>query len=306
MEKNDALIYGVKSNNKFHYIGKTIKKIKNDNGIINNSKINVQYHNLSLRDIFKNYENVSVEPIILVPENKWYSEKLREVIEHNEHPLVNAKWMLEGKNGYWQGKKRDANTLLMLSQSKYKQFVEYDKNGQLKKIWKSGKEVGIIIFKDYKIVNGSGSTNLYQITSKPSIRKRFIHNSYWFKLDELIIHFNGIPEKLNIRSIIKKEKENRRLKRENERKSRKQMGIYNARRYSVERCEITTGEVISIYKNVNEAAYKLKLTIKTIRRLCTSKKIKPVGFILKYGEKISQPKNISYPKYQTKSLKTCL
>jgi len=296
MEKNDALIYGVKSNNKFHYIGKTIKKIKNDNGTINNSKINVQYHNLSLRDIFKNYKNVSVEPIILVPENKWYSEKLREVVEHNEHPLVNAKWMLEGKNGYWQGKKRDANTLLMLSQSKFKQFVEYDKNGQLKKIWKSGKEIGIKIFKDYEIVNGSGSTKLYQITLNPSIKKRFKFNSYWFKLDELIIHFNGIPEKLNIQSIIKKENENRRLKRENEKESRKQMGIYNAKRYSVVRCEITTGDVITIYKNVNEAAYKLKLCIQTIRRLCTGKKIKPVGFILKYGEKISQPKNISYPK----------
>ena len=51
MEKN-ALIYGVKTKNKYHYIGKTNKKVI-VNGEISNSKINAQYKNkpLTIRKI---------------------------------------------------------------------------------------------------------------------------------------------------------------------------------------------------------------------------------------------------------------
>jgi len=301
MEEKNALIYGVKSENEIHYIGKTNKKGIGVNGIINKSKIHAQYTNPPLRDIFQNYENISIEPIIFVPEKEWYPEKNKEVVKHaaEKHPLLNAQWMIDGKNGYWQGKKRDAHTLQMLSQSKYKQFVEYDKNGKFKNLWKSGKEIGNKIFGDYRVKNGGGSTKLYERTSKGnSIKRRFAHNSYWFKLEELILHFNGIPEKLNITYMIKKEEEEKKLRRALTNKKKTKI-----RRYIVELYERSTDELITMYKNSEEAGYKLKLGVETIRRLC-SNTIRPAAdFILRYGKKTLQSKNIQFPKYQTKPLK---
>jgi hypothetical protein len=302
MEEKNAIIYGVKTKDTIHYIGKTNKRRIgfNTNKPISNSKVQVQYVNPVLRDIFHNYENVTIEPIIFVPESEWYPEKLREVVEHanKKHPLINAQWMIDGKNGYWEGKKRDAHTLLMLSQSKFRQFVEYDKNGNLKKIWNSGKEAAIKIFGDYKVINGAGSSKLYRIVKSVSIKKRFAHDSYWFKLEELIKYFNGIPEKLHLRSMVKREAENRRLKRI----------INNKKRTKTTRCcvelyERTTNELITIYLNTKEAAYKLKISVDTIRRLCSGETRPAADFILRYGEKIVQSKNIKHPEYQILPLK---
>lgn len=295
MEEKNALIYGVKSKDKFHYIGKTNKRV-DVNGTISKSKIRVQYFNPPLRDIFQNYENVSVEPIILVPDTEWYPEKLREIVDHADNPLINAKWMIEGKRGYWQDKKRDAHTLLMLSESKYKQFVQYDKRGNLKNFWKSGKEAGIKVFGDYEVKNGSGSTKLYQIVQNHSLKGRFAIDSYWFGLEELIVHFNGIPQKLNLLNMMKTESENRK-------KRRRVANVTDIKRYCVERYERNNDELVAIYTNAEEAAYKLKLGIKTVRCLCTNKTKPAKDFILKYGEKILQPKKINYPPYQTQLLK---
>jgi len=296
MEKN-ALIYGVKTKNKYHYIGKTNKKVI-VNGEISNSKINAQYKNKPLHDIFQNYQDTNIEQILLVPETEWYGEKLNEVINHADQPLLNAQWMLEGKRGYWEGKERDPYTIMRLSQSKFKQYVQYDENGNLIKIWKSGKEAAIKIFGDYKVINGGGNTKLYGITSRPSIRNRFAHDSYWFHFNELINHFNGIPQKLNIENLIKKELE-----------YRKQQRIINAKRkthtlkYCVERYERSTGELVTIYLNTIEAGYKLRVHIDTVRRLCSGRTRPAANFILKYGEKILQSKNIMYPQYQIQPLK---
>lgn len=296
--ENTAIIYGVKLSDKIHYVGKTNKRRVETS--FANSKVQAQYKNQKLHDIFKNYENVSIESITFVPENEWFSEKLSEITKQiaKNQPLVNAQWMLEGKRGYWDGKKRDAHTLLMLSESKYKLFVEYDINGNLKKVWKSGKEIGLTIFNDYKVINGSATTRLYQIVGSSSIRKRFAMGSYWFKLEELITHFNGIPQKLNIPNLIKKEKETLRLRRILTHKNATCL-----RRHTIECYDRKSGDLITIYSNAEEAGYVLKVHHSTIRRICVNKTKPAADFILKYGEKTLQPIKISYPKYEIKPLK---
>lgn len=290
-----ALIYGVKSKDNLHYIGKTNKNV-NVNGEIKKYKIQVQYNNPPLRDIFQNYENITIEPITLISEENWYPEKLKEVVKQalNKQPLLNAQWMIEGKRGYWDGKKRDENTLLMLSQSKYKQYAQYDKSGNLVKIWKSGKDVAINVFNDYKIVNGSANSSIYRLTKNSLIQNRFKHNSYWFQLKELIIHFNGIPQKLNILNLIKEEN----IKKSINRKASNRLFV---KKYTVEQFDKTSNDLITIFMSCEEAAYNLKLHKKTIRLLCTNK-IATENFELKYGEKLLQPLNIKYPEYKINSL----
>ena len=301
--ENNAIIYGVKSNDKFHYIGKTNKRRVNVDKPISNSKVQVRYTNKNIGDIFRNYENVSVEPIVFVPENEWYNEKLREVVEQasKNQPLVNAKWMIEGKRGYWEGKTRDAHTILMLSESKYRQFVEYDKDGKLKKIWKSGKEAATKVFEDYRVVNGGGKSKLYSIIKSASMKYRFAHNSYWFGLEELIIHFNGIPEKLNIQNMMKREAENRRVNRILNRKEKT-----TTTRSTIERYERKTNELVAVYKNAEEAGYCLKVSADTIRCLCSGRTKPAADFILKYGEKTVQSKIIKFPPYQKLPLQRVL
>ena len=288
MKENEVMIYAVKSDDKFKYIGKTNKRLNTKDKKI---RVQAQYKNKPLRDLFLNYENVSVEQIILVPESKWYPEKLREIKEHNNHPLLNAEWMIECKRGYWDGKKRDANTLQMLSESKYKKFVEYDKDGKIKKIWNSGKEAAIKIFKDYHVINGGGISKLYRITENQSIKSRFAHNSYWFKVEELIHHFNGVPNKLHIQNIIKKHEENKRYKRKLSCSERTKTSRYTINCYNRKSGELT------VYQNAQEATFKLKTYPQLINRLCTGKARPARDFIFKYGEKKLQDININYPNY---------
>lgn len=295
MKENEVMIYGVKSKNNYKYIGKTRRDIQ-VNGKIKNANVKAQYNNKPLRDVFVNYENVSVEPIILVPESQWYPEKLREVVAHNQHPLLNAKWMLEGKRGYWEGKKRDSHTLLMLSQSKFKQYVEYDKQGKLKKVWIGGKNVAKQIFGDYQVVDGCGKTKFYEVAKSSSVKKRFAHGSYWFRFEELILHFNGIPAKINIQAMIKREQENKRLRRVLTYKKKT-----TCNKYIVECYDRKSGKLITVYKNSEEAGYMLKVHKDLIRRFCTNK-IRPArDYIFKYGEKLEQPK-ASYPNYVCKEI----
>jgi hypothetical protein len=179
--------------------------------------------------------------------------------------------MLKNKRGYWQGKKRDEKTLKRLSESKYKSFVQYDINGNLIKIWKSGKEIGTQIFKDYKIVNGGSRTKIYKICENKLIVNRLKYNSYWFKSEELIDKFNEIPEKINVEF--------------NKRKSRSKPTKIN--RYSVECYDMKSGELITTYLNTDEAATKLNITRGHINKLCTGKR-KLKDLVLKYGEKSLQ------------------
>jgi len=288
-----VIIYGVKTNDdKFHYIGKTEKKVNKRNEL-NKSDVTRQYLNNDIRTIFN--ENVNVIPIEYVKENEWYDKKLINIVKkYNEkHPLKNAKWMLEGKRGfwegtggYWKGKKKDDFTLQRLSESKFKKIAQYDNEGNLIKIWKSGKDVGIEIFKDYKIINGSGCTNLYIILENKTLRGRFKYNFYWFKEDELIYYFNNIPIKLNLNNIKEKEKI---VRKEASKKALNNRLIFGQKKYTIEQFN-KNGKLIKTYINVEDASKKLKKSIHTIRDICNNKRKKyDENCILKYGEKILQP-----------------
>lgn len=196
------------------------------------------------------------------------------------------------KIAYWTGKTRDAHTLQRLSESKHTKVAEYDKDGNLVKVWGSIKEVATTVFGDYKVVDGSGSTSLYKILRSSGVRGRFKHGSYWFKETELKRQFNCIPKKINFTFIAETQRKARRAKLL---KFRKENPITHKLKYSVIYMD-NDGNTIDTFDNSQHAGYVLKLTAKTIERYCTGK-IKNNVYNLKYGEKKSQPVFIKYPDY---------
>lgn len=297
-EKDDAIIYGIKTGNTYHYIGKTIKV--NKQGEINKSNVTRQYVNSDIRNVFIKNDNIQIKKIKLVPVNEWYDEKLNEVVkkyQKENHPLLNAKWMLDGKrgvwdgtNGYWYGKKRDEHTIKRLSESKYKKVVEYNYKGYLKKIWDSRKEVGVKVFKDYRIINGSAKSKIYSILDCGRILNRFSHGSYWFSYEEIYNKFNKISNYINISELENEEKKIRSEIGKKAQKNKKFIKQYSIIHHKPD------GTIIT-YKNAKEAAYKLKTSVKTIQRICKGQIVSNKNYILKYGEKISQPHSIKYPDY---------
>lgn len=298
-QEQQALIYGVKTGDKFHYIGKTVKKT------LNKSSCSRQYAHEELHKVFTNYNNIIVEEIKLVPESEWYDEKLQEVLKKykDDNPLLNAKWMLEGKRGYWQdtggywqGKRRDAHTLKRLAESKYIKICEYDSNGNLKKIWNGAKEVAIQVFGDYQVIKGSGCTKLYDVLNATIIKNKFSHDSYWFRLSEMLEYFKGVPNKLNIDALKKAESQRRRESRKKATENR-----LTAKRYSV--CQYDNGDLIKTYLNTEDCAFQLKLSKSTVQRICrgfyTSRE-----YDLRYGEKILQNVKPKYPEYKIEERRT--
>ena len=301
MEETQAIIYGVKTEDTIHYIGKKTNGVKVD-GTINKSDVSYPYRNKKIRNIFMNNEKVKLVPLKTVSQDEWYNEKLKEVLNKHKdnHPLLNAKWMLEGKRGvwegtqgYWIGKKRDAHTLKRLSESKYIKVVEYDKDGKFKKLWNSAKEIGLQIFKDYKVVNGSGCSRIYDILDAKLIRNRYKFNSYWFRLYELMDTFNDMPDIINIQAFIESEKQRRS-------EIRKKTVQTHMRRYNVEMYNCYN-EIIKNFENSDEAAYELKISRSTVNKLCGGK-IKNCAYILKYGRKTRQPVNQKYPEYKIRPI----
>lgn len=293
MEENTSIIYGVKANGKYHYIGKKRKQEK-----INNSDITVQYNKEDLRDIFiKN--DVAIIQLKEVNED-WFGEKIHEIVKKykDNNPLINPQWMLEGKRshwegtgGYWEGKTRDANTIQRLSESKFKRIVQFDINGYHVKTWDSIKEVAIEIFNDYQVINGSAKSRIYSIIKGQRIETRFNNNSYWFKEEELIKHFGLIPKKINIGAIKNEQKKKKSTSNKNRKLThtkRKQVIHYNVE-----------GNIINTYDNYYHAAYVLKISIRTVQRICRGdKKVKNDNYILKYGKRTNQKINIKYPEYE--------
>lgn len=302
-----ATIYGVRTGDTYHYIGKTSEDVKAD-GKLNNSDAQRQYHNSDIREIFINNENVEVIPLKTCAQQDWYDEKLDEVVDKykDEHPLLNAQWMLDGKRGfwegtqgYWQGKERDAHTLQRLSESKFKKVVQYDKQGNLVKVWESGKEVAEKVFGDYRVVNGAGETSLYDVLNARTLKGRLRYNSYWFWENKLVQHFGVIPNKLNVESIRARE---RKIISE-------RMKIVNANRVQAGQRKYTVihynndGSIKARYDNTQHAAFKLKISVKNVRRLCKGTLVNH-NYNLKYGEKIVQQIAPKYPKYKTKEVKS--
>lgn len=325
--KKKTIIYGVKVNDRIHYIGKRINAV-NARGKINKSEAVYQYSNPKIRNVFTSNSDVNVVPLKVVDELEWYDEKLMEVLNMHKdnHPLLNAQWMLEGKHGFWEDKKRDAHTLQRLSESKFQKIIQYDCEGNLVKIWKSGKDAAIQVFKDYRIINGGGVSKIYRLVTNTTLKGRFKHDSYWFKEAELLKYFGLLPKKLNLVILYAEERKRRKIAIEPHCKSCGETNPENFYPNNKSRCKTCIGKkrndrvlagkkrkcvvwynqdgsVKETYVNVIHAAYELKTSISTIKRLCQNTTDKNPDYILRYGEKIVQPENIEYPAYKIKRLK---
>jgi hypothetical protein len=172
-------------------------------------------------------------------------------------------------------------TLNRLSESKFKEVMEFDDDGNLKNIWKSGKEAAIKVFKDYRIANGSACTKLYYLLRRTKLCHKFACGSYWFHRHEIKEEFfNPVTLKLDIQKILECEKNRRK-------ESRKRLVITDKKIYTVNQYDVNGG-LIKTYLNVNDAANKLQTSKLSIMKMCKNKVKKP-KYNLKYGEKIKQP-----------------
>jgi len=287
------VIYGVKTGEVIHYIGKTIRE--SNDGSITRSLISNRAKNVRLNDLFKNNEDVVIEPIKVVESDEWYDEKLTEVVQkHAEHhPLVNAQWMLDGKRGpeYWRGKTRDPHTIKQLSESKFTRVCQYDDKGVLVKIWAGAKEAAIEVFGDYRVVNHSGKTRLYGAMKSSTLKSSFRLGYYWFKADDMEKYFGLIPTKLNLAVILAKEKERQKLARA----STDRKPTTHTRRATVIQYN-EDGEEIQYFDNTSHAAYELKISLTVTQRYCRGSRYNN-NYILGFGPKKLQAINPVYPKY---------
>ena len=318
--KKKAIIFGIKKGKEYYYIGKTNtdKATVYENGMLNRSCCSRQYFKGNLREFFQKNENnhnnhnnnnhnnndhnktsINIELLKYVPNEQWYNKKLKEVIEKHKqnHPLLNAQWMLEGKRGYWQDKKRDSFTLQRLSKSKYKRIVQYDPDGNLIKVWDSGKEIAIKVFKDYHVGKGGSKTSLYSLLRNQTIQGRFRYLSYWFKEKELLEIFDSLPNKLYIDLIKKKEKKTKLMKKKCNPSIQTKKWRYTIIHYNPDKT------IKKIYNNVIEAAYELKLSVGTVAKICRGAiKKKHKDYILEYGKKTLQPIHIDVPSYSVQNI----
>jgi hypothetical protein len=288
-------IYGVKLNDEFKYIGKTSKKLV---------KSSISRTNKNMDEIYVNQKDKLKIVGICDTNDKWYDDKLREILCHNEHPLVNPQWMLMGKrsywqgtSGYWHGKKRDPNTIEKLNKSKYKKVLQYDKHGKYIKTWDSAKDVSIRVFGDYDV---NKKSRIYGLLKNNTIKNKFACGSYWIYEEEILKYFVRIPVKLNINAIVNREKQKHSEAVKKSRKNIDHSKIMSAQ-YTVIHIN-PDATVKCIYDNVKECAYKLKLSISTVKRLCNENNIRHPDYILKYGAKKKQL-SIEYPKYKTQRIK---
>lgn len=279
MEDKKAVIYGVRSGETYHYIGKTVQV--NMNGEVPNSSVGRQYMNPELRQIFVENE-VQIDRLGVCAENVWYDEKLKEVVaKHQEdHALLNAQWMLDGKRGlwegtggWWQGKTKDRHTIDRMSESKFRPVLEYDINGNFVRQWESKKAVSQAVFDDYKVINGGGRTKLYGVLSNKNPKLHLRHGSYWFNRSD----FKRIPKTLDIEAMYAKY-----LK-----EHPKKVATHHMQ-YSVE--HYVNGKLKKVYPNVVVASKRLGVHRTTISRICCGKKeIKNPCIDVRYGEKTLQP-----------------
>jgi hypothetical protein len=173
--------------------------------------------------------------------------------------------------------------------------VQYDIDGNLIKIWDSGKEIAQKYFNDYKIPRKKGSSKIYTVLSNTYLKYKFKKNSYWLKYEDLIKEYNLIPKKINIDEIIENDKKLFSDKLKSIHKQNTKTSRYTVIEYN------KNNVIIAIYNNYNEAAYELKLSIAVIKRICRGEIKKNENHpILKYGKKKLQPIKLEYPKYDIK------
>lgn len=300
MEKEKAVIYAVKSGeNTCHYIGKTINE--NSCGDIVKSSVSRAYTNEALMEVFQSHrEDLVIEPIKRVDASDWYDQKLQEVVNSykEDHPLLNAQWMLDGKRGYWEGtggfwegKTRDPHTLKRLSESKYIKVCQYDDKGVLLKIWDGAKEAAIEVFGDYSLDATHGKSKLYLATRATTMKSSFRLGYYWFRASDMEKQYGLVPKKLNLAEMLANEKERQRLARLNTvRKPTTHTTRATVIQYNEE------GEEIQRFDNTSHAAYELKISFVMVQRFCRGTSYNS-NYILGFGPKKLQPMNPKYPKY---------
>lgn len=259
------------------------------------SNISYHYVNPVLHDICESNE-INVVVLKDVQKSEWYNEKLAEIVSKykDKHPLVNAQWMLEGKRGYWegtggywQGKKKDKHTIDRLSESKHKKVLQYDLNGNLVKIWDSCKAVGINVFKDYAVINGSACSCIYQILGN-LIFNRCAKNSHWYQYDEIKSYFEteSIPNHVDIEKL----NSDARLKRRSELRRYREAKIPKTycRTYSVLEYN-ENNELVNEYLDIYDAAIKYNTSGGYIRLICRGERKLNNGYHLVYGKKTEKP-----------------
>ena len=288
-----AKIYALKNKGKVRYIGKSIRE--NKEGVLNKYHLSRLYRNEKTRKIISHNKNSSIEVIDEVNVENWYDKKIDHIVDYhkNKHALLlNSQFMKEGKRGYWQGKKRDKNTVQKLSESKFKPVLQYDKSGKFIKQWKSGKDVAIQLFDDYKIVNGGGVSVIYDILQSTTIQTRFRKGYYWFKKNELAS--NKIPIKINIDQIKENQKKQRN---EKSKQTRIKNGTYGKSGYAVKpivQYDLNKNK-INEFKSIKHASQSLGISEKTIGRFCTHNTLKTnvCGYIFEFKGKRHRDKYIN-------------
>ena len=291
-------IYGVKTGETIHYIGKTIRE--GSDGEIKGHMISNRVKNIALDNIIRNNENVVIEPIKVVESDEWYDEKLQEVVQRHaqHHPLVNAQWMLDGKRGpeYWRGKTRDAHTIQRLAESKYTRICQYDDKGVLVKVWAGAKEAAIEVFGDYQVIKNSGKTDLYNAMRATTMKSSFRLGYYWFRASDMERHFGLVPKKLNLAVILDKEKQRKREIRKTSKPS-----THTTRATVIQYNK--SGEEIQRFDNTSHAAYELKISLSMVQRYCRGNQYND-NYILSFGPKVLQAVNPQYPKYKIRFKKS--
>jgi len=302
MEDKKAVIYGVRSGETYHYIGKTVQV--NMDGNVTNSKVVRQYSNPEIREVFEN-NVVEIDKLGTCGEDEWYDEKLQEVVsKHGEqHPLLNADWMLQGKRGiwqdtggWWQGKTRDAHTIQRLSESKFKKVLQYDADGNLIKIWEGGKQAAEQIFGDYRVVKFSGKTELYKALKSHTLKGRFRRGYYWFRYQYVQDVFGMIPEVINLDFLHEKELARRKASYGNRAHNQTHNMRYEVLQYN------QSGEVIRKFDNTSHAAFELKITLADVQKFCRGTR-ENSNYILKYGKKTLQELGLDYGSYEVNYIK---
>ena len=211
-----------------------------------------------------------------------YKKNTKNLVMPNNHSNSYVKGM------YWKGKKKDQHTVDSLAESKYIPILEYSKDGDFVRVWESVKEAAISVFKDYVVTNGSAYSKLYYVLKSRTMKGRFRHGSYWFKQDDMMKYFNCVPKRINIDAFKEKEKEDKVISRNNKpRRVQLEKRQYTVIQYNP---DMTVKEK---YDNINEAAFVLKIHPKTAQRICLGI-CKKASIILRYGEKLMQPTNVSY------------
>lgn len=273
-------IIGIKADNKLVYVGKTHKT--NNKGEVIKSNIGSIYQNSKLNKLVvgkdKNVEVVDLQNTNFLT---WYYDRNKQAHEqykNGEVNLVNDPFILEGKNGFWEGKKRDKHTLKRLSESKHKRVVCYKKNGEIKKIYSSAKDIAKNVIGDYKVENGSGCSKIYTMMQHKTIKHRKYNDNYFFYEKELKEHFSCIPKKLNISALLAND-EKEKAEKKRFFKKRTTVTRYKVQQYNLD------AELLHEFTCAKQASDFHELHETTINKACRENHNRLLDSIWVYGYK---------------------